>query len=96
LLLHPSLAVQKKTTKTIKNQSNVHITTMEELVLNRNNYQDRGWCRAEISWSSVRSRTSQNLCIDDAEATVATNELQGEIESARLLIGKEVSSEYSK
>ena len=78
-----------------KNQSNVHITTTEELVLNRNNYQDRGWCRAEISWSSVRSRTSQNLCIDDAEA-VATNELQGEIESTRLLIGKEVSSEYSK
>eukprot|EP00434_Breviolum_minutum_P013040 symbB.v1.2.011488.t1/scaffold768.1/size164025/1 len=52
---------------------------LQELVLNRNNYQDRGWCRAEISWSSVRSRTSQNLCIDDAEATVATNELQGRV-----------------
>ena len=31
---------------------------------NQNPYFDRGWCRAEMSWSSVRGHTAQNQRVD--------------------------------
>jgi len=37
---------------------------LRELQANGTPYLDRGWCRAELEWSSARSRTVQNLRID--------------------------------
>ena len=36
----------------------------ENLTQNQNFYLDRGWCRAEMSWSSVRGDTAQNQRVD--------------------------------
>ena len=42
----------------------VPLEDSENLTKNRNLYFDRGWCRAEMSWSSVRGDTAQNQRVD--------------------------------
>ena len=37
---------------------------LQALTSNTNAYLDRGWCRAEVSWSSARGDTAQNQRID--------------------------------
>ena len=37
---------------------------LKELVGNRELYRNRGWCKAEVEWSSARSRSEQNHRID--------------------------------
>ncbi|CAE7892541.1 NLRC3, partial [Symbiodinium sp. KB8] len=37
---------------------------LKELMPNRVPYRDRGWCKAEVEWSSCRSRSEQNQQID--------------------------------
>eukprot|EP00434_Breviolum_minutum_P029065 symbB.v1.2.025710.t2/scaffold2513.1/size77311/3 len=37
---------------------------LKDLVENRTPYTDRGWCKAEIEWSSARSENAQNQQID--------------------------------
>ncbi|CAE7246186.1 NLRC3 [Symbiodinium sp. CCMP2592] len=39
-----------------------------ELVPNRVHYRGRGWCKAEVEWSSCRSRSDQNQCIDAGQS----------------------------
>eukprot|EP00439_Symbiodinium_sp_Y106_P023642 s5005_g2.t3 len=41
---------------------------LKELVANRVPYQGRGWCKAEVEWSSCRSRSEQNQPIDAPES----------------------------
>ena len=72
-----SLTPEHRWQKAIKDGSQVTIfhvlDTMSGLVepvplnvltRNANAYLDRGWCRAEVSWSSVRGDTAQNQRID--------------------------------
>ena len=42
----------------------VSLEDSENLKQNPNLYFDRGWCRAEMSWSSVRGDTAQNQRVD--------------------------------
>ena len=42
----------------------VPLEDSENLKQNQNHYFDRGWCRAEMSWSSVRGDTAQNQRVD--------------------------------
>ena len=42
----------------------VALEDSENLTQNQNFYLDRGWCRAEMSWSSVRGDTAQNQRVD--------------------------------
>ena len=42
----------------------VPLEDSENLKQNRNLYFDRGWCRAEMSWSGVRGDTAQNQRVD--------------------------------
>ena len=42
----------------------VPLEDSENLKRNQNLYLDRGWCRAETSWSSVRGDTAQNRRVD--------------------------------
>eukprot|EP00434_Breviolum_minutum_P035298 symbB.v1.2.031237.t2/scaffold3603.1/size59761/3 len=42
----------------------VPLEDSENLKQNQNLYFDRGWCRAEMSWSSVRGDTAQNQRVD--------------------------------
>ena len=51
---------------------------LRELVPNRTPYEDRGWCKAEIEWSSVRSHSWQHQRIDS----------HGESEDERTLKGR--------
>ncbi|CAE7280729.1 NLRC3, partial [Symbiodinium necroappetens] len=41
---------------------------LKELVANRVPYGTRGWCKAEVEWSSARSRSERNHCIDAPES----------------------------
>ena len=43
------------------------------LTRNTNSYLDRGWCRAELSWSSVRGDTAQNQQIDVGSELIDTD-----------------------
>ncbi|CAE7832700.1 NLRC3 [Symbiodinium sp. KB8] len=38
---------------------------LKALVENRNKYTDRGWCKAEVEWSSLRTLNSQHQRIDE-------------------------------
>ncbi|CAE7227928.1 NLRC3 [Symbiodinium natans] len=40
---------------------------LKDLVANRTPYGDRGWCKAEVEWSSTRTSTASNQCIDSTE-----------------------------
>ena len=51
----------------------VPLEDSENFKRNQNFYLDRGWCRAETSWSSVRGDTAQNQR-SDPEVAVITNE----------------------
>ena len=51
----------------------VRLKDSENLTKNQTFYFDRGWCRAEMSWSSVRGDTAQNQR-SDPEVAVITNE----------------------
>ena len=52
---------------------------LRELVPNRTPYEDRGWCMAEIEWSSVRSRSWQHQRIDSSEESEDQRTLQGRV-----------------
>ena len=56
---------------------------LKELVHNRVPYRDRGWCKAEVEWSSCRSRSEQNQRIDAPGSEVnSTSELRGKVPMA--------------
>ena len=40
---------------------------LKDLMPNRNNYNERGWCLGEKDWSAARSVPAQNLLIDGEE-----------------------------
>lgn len=44
---------------------------LKDLVENRTPYTDRGWCKAEIEWSSARSENAQNQQIDLSGEVIA-------------------------
>ena len=46
---------------------------LHALTSNANAYLDRGWCRAELSWSSVRGDTAQNQQIDVGSELIDTD-----------------------
>ena len=51
----------------------VEPVALDALTRNTNAYLDRGWCRAESSWSSVRGDTAQNQRIDVGREGVDTD-----------------------
>ena len=56
----------------------VEPVVLQALTRNTNAYLDRGWCRAEVSWSSVRGDTAQHQRIDIGNNRIADNQsLQG-------------------
>ncbi|CAE7649345.1 NLRC3 [Symbiodinium necroappetens] len=56
---------------------------LKELVHNRVPYRDRGWCKAEVEWSSCRSRSEQNQLIDPRDSEVnSASELAGKVPTA--------------
>eukprot|EP00439_Symbiodinium_sp_Y106_P059479 s1829_g8.t1 len=56
---------------------------LKELVHNRVPYRDRGWCKAEVEWSSCRSRSEQNQQIDASGSEVSSEkELKGKVPMA--------------
>ncbi|CAE7246122.1 Nlrc3 [Symbiodinium sp. CCMP2592] len=57
---------------------------LKELVPNRVPYQSRGWCKAEVEWSSCRSRSEQNRQIDapDPDSGFESDVLQGKVPMA--------------
>ncbi|CAE7875033.1 NLRC3, partial [Symbiodinium necroappetens] len=56
---------------------------LKELMLNRVPYRDRGWCKAEVEWSSCRSRSEQNQCLDAPGSEVnSESELKGKVPMA--------------
>ena len=71
-----SLTPKERWQKAVKDGSQVTIFNFQDtsglvepvplhaLTRNTNSYLDRGWCRAEVSWSSVRGDTAQNQRID--------------------------------
>ena len=52
---------------------------LRALVLNRTPYQDRGWCMAEVEWSSVRTRSFQHQRIDSHEEAEDEETLKGRV-----------------
>ncbi|CAE7448473.1 NLRC3, partial [Symbiodinium necroappetens] len=54
---------------------------LKELVANRVPYRSRGWCKAEVEWSSCRSKSEQNQWIDapESEAGGGRAQLQGKV-----------------
>ncbi|CAE7783018.1 Nlrc3 [Symbiodinium sp. CCMP2456] len=50
----------------------VRLRPLRDLVQNRSPYRDRGWCKAEIEWSALKSSTAMNHRIDQAEAEAST------------------------
>ncbi|CAE7366223.1 NLRC3, partial [Symbiodinium sp. CCMP2456] len=55
------VTVYDATSKTVRGRP------LKELVANRVPYRSRGWCKAEVEWSSCRSRSVQNQRIDAPE-----------------------------
>ena len=56
---------------------------LKELKHNRVPYRDRGWCKAEVEWSSCRSRSEQNQRIDAPGSEVNSKiELRGKVPMA--------------
>ncbi|CAE7305651.1 NLRC3 [Symbiodinium necroappetens] len=57
---------------------------LKELVANRVPYRSRGWCKAEVEWSSCRSKSEQNQWIDapESEAGGGWAQLQGKVPMA--------------
>ena len=56
---------------------------LKELMHNRVPYRDRGWCKAEVEWSSCRSRSEQNQRIDAPGSEVnSKSELRGKVPMA--------------
>ncbi|CAE7222954.1 NLRC3, partial [Symbiodinium sp. KB8] len=60
---------------------------LKELVANRVLYGTRGWCKAEVEWSSARSHSEQNHWIDAPESQ-QRNEEESEGEQEPELLGK--------
>ena len=60
---------------------------LKELVANRVLYGTRGWCKAEVEWSSARSHSQQNHRIDAPESQ-QRNEEESEGEQEPELLGK--------
>eukprot|EP00434_Breviolum_minutum_P036002 symbB.v1.2.031885.t1/scaffold3750.1/size50945/4 len=52
---------------------------LRALVLNRTPYQDRGWCMAEVEWSSVSTRSFQHQRIDSHEEAEDEETLKGRV-----------------
>ena len=52
---------------------------LRDLVPNRTPYEDRGWCMAEIEWSSVRSRSWQHQRIDSHGESDDERTLKGRV-----------------
>ena len=50
---------------------------LQALTRNTNAYLKRGWCRAEVSWSSVRGDTAQHQRIDVGSEGIARQDLTG-------------------
>ena len=57
---------------------------LKELVANRELYRNRGWCKAEVEWSSARSRSEQNHWFDAPESQHRSEESEGEQEPVML------------
>ena len=56
---------------------------LKELKHHRVPYRDRGWCKAEVEWSSCRSRSEQNQRIDAPGSEVSSEkELKGKVPMA--------------
>ena len=56
---------------------------LKELMPNRVPYRDRGWCKAEVEWSSCRSRSEQNQLIDPWDSEVKSqSRLTGKVPMA--------------
>ena len=78
-----SLTPEERWQKAVKDGSQVTIfncpsglvepVPLPELIRNQNAYLDRGWCRAEVSWSSVRGDTAQHQRIDVGSEGIETN-----------------------
>ena len=64
---------------------------LKELVANRVPYRDRGWCKAEVEWSSCRGRSEQNQRIDAPESQAGSeSKLQGKVPMAPEIFQEEM------
>ena len=78
-----SLTPEQRWQKAIKDGSKVTIfydtsglvepVPLDDVTRNTNAYLERGWCRAEVSWSSVRGDTAQNQRIDVGSEGIDTD-----------------------
>ena len=57
---------------------------LKALVENRNKYTDRGWCKAEVEWSSLRTLNSQHQRIDG----IHTRETGSDSLGSKMLSGR--------
>ena len=58
-------------------RASVRDRPLKELVANRVPYGTRGWCKAEVEWSSARSHSEQNHWIDAPESQHRLPDLMG-------------------
>ena len=57
---------------------------LKALVENRNKHIDRGWCKAEVKWSSLRTLNSQHQRIDEIHTRETGSDSLGKILSGRI------------
>ncbi|CAE7466534.1 Nlrc3, partial [Symbiodinium necroappetens] len=65
---------------------------LKELVANRVLYRTRGWCKAEVEWSSARSHSEHNHWIDAPESQTFEPELLGKVPMAPEIFEKDMDS----
>ena len=73
-------------------RASVRDRPLKELVANRAPYRNRGWCKAEVEWSSARSHSEQNRWIDAPESQHRGQELLGKVPMAPEIFAEEMDS----
>ncbi|CAE7643758.1 NLRC3 [Symbiodinium necroappetens] len=71
-------------------RASVRDRPLKELVANRVLYRNRGWCKAEVEWSSARSHSEQNRWIDAPEQE--PTELLGKVPMVPEIFAEEMNS----
>ena len=65
---------------------------LKDLVENRVPYSDRGWCKAEVEWSSTRDFTAKSQRIDAAEGKKKGSGLKGRVPTTPELFKAQMAS----
>ena len=66
--------------------------SLKDLVENRVPYSDRGWCKAEVEWSSARGSTAKNQRIDAAKGQEDVSGLKGRVPTTPELFKAQMAS----